>query len=314
MLILLCLVSILCMALLGWLRGAVTLGVGLLALLLSGLLSIPFGGLGNPIARALGCPELLLPALAPLIAGFIFFVVLIGVLNHVVKKKRGDKARPDWDRPVGAMLGGVWGFLFTLLCFTGLNSIARADRAMREGAIISQLRAQARMKIEQEVSREMAPNSSFYAPEELEQRMTVAVTKRMKTFRVEPKEVEERIEPSPLDGFLVELETFPLEAVVENFSAIDARSEEVLRDLSIVVGDPLLFDRFQRHPEIAELRDDPTLQALGRDEEVAAAIRERRFRDLLDHPKVVEAARNEKLRRKLKGVDIEAILKKTLGE
>ena len=58
MLILLCLVSILCMALLGWLRGAVTLGVGLLSLLLAGLLSIPLGGLGNPIARALGCPEL----------------------------------------------------------------------------------------------------------------------------------------------------------------------------------------------------------------------------------------------------------------
>ena len=312
MLILLCLVSILCMALLGWLRGAVTLGVGLLSLLLAGLLSIPLGGLGNPIARALSCPELLLPAFAPLIAGLIFFIILVGVLNHLVKKKRGDSPRPEWDRPVGAMLGGVWGLLFPLLCFTGLNSIARADRAMREGEVISQLRSEARIKIEREVTEEMGPDSGFYAQEELEKRMTLAVENRMKTFAVKPEQVREKIEPGPLDGFLEELETFPMESLVESFSAIDAKSEELLRDLSIVVGDPILFDRFQRNPDIAKLKEDSTLQALGRDEEVAAAIRERRFRDLLDHPKVVEAAGNEKLRQKLKNVDIDSILKKTI--
>ncbi len=312
MLLLLCLVSILCMALLGWLRGAVTLGVGLLSLLLAGLLSVPLGGIGNPIARALACPELLLPALAPLIAGFIFFVILIGALNHVVKKKRGDSPRPEWDRPVGAMLGGVWGLLFTLICFTGLNSIARADRAMREGAVISQIRSEARLKVEREVSQEMEPDSGFYAQEELEERMFLAVEKRMRTFEVKPEQVQKKIEPSPLDGFLEELESFPMESLVESFSAIDAKSEALLRDLSVVVGDPILFDRFQRNPDIARLKEDATLQALGRDEEVAAAIRDRRFRDLLDHPKVVEAARNEKLREKLKNVDVESILKKTI--
>ena len=158
----------------------------------------------------------------------------------------------------------------------------------------------------------MGPDSGFYAQEELEKRMTLAVENRMKTFAVKPEQVREKIEPGPLDGFLEELETFPMESLVESFSAIDAKSEELLRDLSIVVGDPILFDRFQRNPDIAKLKEDSTLQALGRDEEVAAAIRERRFRDLLDHPKVVEAAGNEKLRQKLKNVDIDSILKKTI--
>lgn len=314
MILLSCLLGMLAMAGLGWLRGAITAAQTLLALLLSGLLAMPLGLLGRPVARALGTPELLVPMMGSLLTGLCIFLVLLAGFSFYLKKRFENREPPDWDKPIGAMVGAVWGLLLILILLTGLNSVARADRAMREAAAVNQLRTQERKKVELQVNRELAPDRSLYEEEEFARIATVTVAKRMKSYRVDPAKVEELVEPSPLDGLIERLENSPLESAVERFSAVDAKTETVLRDLAIVVGDPILFDRFQHHKTIRELAEDRTIQALGNDLEISSAIGEKRFRDLLNHPRIVELAGDQRLRRKLKNVDVGEILKGVIGE
>ena len=302
------------MALLGWIRGAITLGKAFVALLAASILAVPFSILGKPVVKNFGVPELLAPTAATLLAGVFLFLVLLGVFSIYLRKKQGDQNPPQWDKPVGAVLGAVWGLCLVLFVFTGLNSIARADRAMREAAAVNQLRTEHRLKVEKEVRAELAPDRSLYAPEEFDRRARVAVARKMKSYKPKPEVVDERVEPGTLDPFLDQLRSFPLETTIDHFSAIDAKSEELFRDLTIVVGDPILFDQFQRNKTVQVLTQDPTIQFLGNDPEIAKAIRDKRFRELLDHPKIVEAARSDSLRLKFKEVDIEKILKETLGK
>ena len=300
------------MAILGWFRGARVLLQGLLALLVASLLATPFGILAKPIAKALGAPELLAPTAGTILAGFaIFCAALLGF--HLYSKKQEDKELPSWDKPVGALTGGVWGVFLVLFIFTGLNSIARADRAMREAEAVSQLRTEARKKVERTVVKDMKYMASQYAPEEYERRKAVAVAKKMKKFKPDPKKVEELVKPGTLDPFLQELKAFPLKAPVNAFSPVDEKSEKVLRDLSIVVSDPILFERFRREAVVKELMEDETVKALASDPKIAEAVRANRFRELLDHPKLVAAARSSVVRKKFKNVDIEALLEQVLA-
>lgn len=301
------------MALLGWFRGARVVLKGLVALILASLLATPFGILAKPIAKAMGAPELLAPISGTLLAGLgLFCLCLLGF--YLYERKQEEKEQPTWDKPVGALAGGVWGIFLVLFLFTGLNSVARADRAMREAAAVSQLRTQARQKAERKVAKEMEYMAAQYAPEEFERRQTVAVAKRMKSFKPDPKEVEEILAPGQLDPFLEDLKNFPLRGPVNAFSPVDDKAEKLLRDLTIVVSDPVLFQRFQSQEVVRELTEDETVKALSGDEQIAAAIREKRFRDLLDHPKLVKAARSSVVRRKFEKVDMGAILDKVLRE
>jgi hypothetical protein len=300
------------LAFVGWLRGAIRLAGAFLALLLSGLLANPFRFLTRPVVRSLDVPELLVPTSSTFATGLLLFVVFLIGVSHFIKKRWGEDL-PEWDKPVGSLLGAVWGIILILFTLVGLSTIARADRAMREAVAETELRAQARIKIERKVKKELEPLSYRLDPEEYERQEKQAVTKRMREYKPEPEQIQELVQAGSLDPFLESLKSSPLRGTVNSFSLINEQSERVLRDLTIVVGDPVLMDRFQRHKTISELVKEPVFQALSGDEEIALAVREKRFRDLLDHPKIVAAAREPNLRKKLSKVDLEAILAEVKG-
>jgi hypothetical protein len=311
-LLLSCVIAMALLALVGWLRGAMRLAGAFVALLLSGVLAGPFQFLTRPIVRSFGIPELLLPVTSTFASGLVLFLVLLLGVSAFVKKRWGDDL-PEWDKPAGSILGAVWGLFLVLFTFTGLNTVARVDRALREAVAETELRAQARVKIERAVEVELEPLSFRLAPEEYERQRDRSVTMRMRKYRPEPEQIQKATAAGPLDPFLENLKSSPFQGPVDSFSPLDERGEKVLRDLTIVAGDAVLMDRFQQHETVAELVQEPAFQALSDNEQIASAVREKRFRDLLDHPKIVAAARDPELRQKLSEVDMEKILAEVKG-
>lgn len=301
------------MAGLGYKRGIASLGSALLVLIVSSLLASPLHPMTGWLVRMAGAPKLLVPTLATLTTGILLFVVLLIPVSIWVKKKmgEGEGERPSWDGSLGALAGGIWGLTLTLLILVGLSTIARLDRAMRVGNAEATIRAEARQKFEREAEQELRPLIRTMTRKRYEEEKLKLVAEAEQSFFVDPAELRKRTTEGTLDGFLVDMEHSPFEGVVDKVSPVTVNTEKVLRDLTIVVGDPVLFARFRLHPTVRELMTDSTVLALSEDPEIARAVTEGRYRDLLDHPKLIEAVENETVREKFAKADIAKILEDT---
>lgn len=294
-------------AYLGWRRGASRIGVTLVALVLASLLASPLHFTMVWLVELTGLPELLVPAAASLTAGVLIFLIVAIPAHWRLREIPREEPNP-WDPRLGAFLGAVWGALLLLLVLAGLGAIARADRAMRQGTAFAQAQAAMRLKQEREVERRLAPLRTAYTPEKLEVRRQELLAETAPRFTVDPRQVLEQVPEGPLDGYLDQLDDSLFSAAVELVNPVDSGTETILRELTIVVGDPVLFDRLQRHPVVSEVMHDPTVQALSKDPDIALAIQEARYRDLLDHPSLVKAVRDEEVRARFSRVDLPAIL------
>lgn len=305
------LVSIICVAImagLGYLRGAIRFGVAFAALVVASLLARPLYPLTGWLVKALGAPQLLVPPLASLCTGILLFALFM-IPGALWLKRRSEREPPSWDKPVGSMIGGVWGLGLVLLGLVGLNAIARVDRAMREATATVELRAEARQKLERRAARELRPLATTMTREDYEQEKQAIVEEGMNELTIDRSELRKVMAEGPLDGFLVELKHSPFLAAVEAASPVNQRIEDTMRELTVVVGDPVYLERFKKHPKVKELMQDPTVLELSRDKEIANTISQRRFRDLLDHPKLIGALEDKSLRAKFSKLDIEKLLK-----
>jgi hypothetical protein len=298
----------------GYLRGVARLGVAFMVLVVSSLLAKPLHVLTAWLVIMVGVPKLLVPLAATLTTGITLFVVLLVPSMIWLKRKMAQvEERPSWDQPLGAVAGGVWGLTLTLLTLVGLTTVARLDRAMRVGAAESEIRAEARRKFEREADQELRPLASTMSPRKLAAEKLELVKEAEERFFVDPAVLRERTAQSPLDTFLVDLEHSPFDGVVDKVSPVKANTERILRDLTIVVGDPLLLTRFRSHPTVRTLMEDPTVQVLSGDKEVSRLVIEGRYRELLDHPRLVEAVENQSLRARFADVDMGKILDEVRG-
>lgn len=307
------LLLVLLMAALGYKRGIASLGSALLVLVVSSLLARPLYPLTGWLVKMAGAPKLLVPTLATLCSGILLFLLLLVPVSMWVKKTmgEGEGERPSWDRPLGAVAGGVWGMALTLLILVGLSTVARVDRAMRIGNAEAAIRAEARQKFERQADQELRPLIRTMTRKRYEEEKLKLVAESEQAFFVDPAELRERTAEGGLDGFLVDMEHSPFEAVVDKVSPVTVNTEKVLRDLTIVVGDPVLFARFRLHPTVRQLMSDPTVLALSEDQEIARAVTEGRYRDLLDHPKLIAAVEDDAVRAKFAKVDMAQILEDT---
>ena len=292
----------------GYLRGLARLGTALIALLFASILARPLYPLTGWLVVMAGAPKLLVPTLATLTTGLLLFVVLLVPATLWVKKKFGDLERPKWDAPLGAVAGGVWGLVLVLLTLVGLSTVARVDRAMRVGTAESSMRTEARQKFEREADEELRPLRNSMSRKRLAEEKQKLVAEAEASFYVDPAELRKRTPEGTLDTFLVDLEHSPFEAAVDSVSPVTVNIEKVMTDLTIVVGDPVLFARFRLHPTVQTLMSDPTVKSLSEDPEIAQAIIEGRYRDLLDHPKLIAAVEQDQVRDKFAKVDMAKIL------
>ena len=296
---------------LGYVRGFARLGTAFAVLLVASLLAKPLHPLTGWLVLALGSPRLLVTTFSTLATGILLFLIMLVPAMIWVKNKLGQGERPAWDGPLGAAAGAVWGLTLSLLIMVGLSTIARLDRAMRVGNAEAAIRAEARQKFEREAREELAPMATSMTRQRLEQERQKYVAEAEASFYVEPAELRKRTQQGSLDGFLIDMEHSPFEGMVDKVSPVTVNTEKVLRDLTIVVGDPVLFARFRLHPTVRQLMTDPTVKGLSEDPEIAKAVVEGRYRELLDHPKLIAAVENEKVRTRFAKVDIAKILEDT---
>lgn len=287
---------------LGAWRGAPRFLAALVALLLAGLLAGPLHFLTGWMAAGF-VPRLFLPLAGTVLTGILLFILLMLPCELWLRKRErarvdaGRSSREPWESYLGGALGGLWGVCLVLLICVGISMIARVDRAMRTAQAELDARAERRAR-EARRAQQLARLTYSKAPE-------VNLEVELAPLQVKPVEAPE----GPLRTLSLEVERSVFSGVVDRAVPVDARREEVLKDLVVVVNDPVLFARFSQDPRVAELARDPRLQELAKDPQVAEAMRNSQLRELMDHPKVLELARDEDLRRRLQALDIAETLR-----
>jgi hypothetical protein len=303
------------MAAIGYQRGVARLGAAFLVLLLSSLLARPLAPLTGWLVTMGGVPKLLVPPLATVASGTLLFVVLLIPTMLWVKAKLAQHSeRPAWDGALGALAGSIWGLTLVLLTLVGLSTVARLDRAMRVGTAESAIRAEARRDFERQAEQELRPLRHSMSSQRLASEREKLIAQAEADFYLDPAELRKRTAESPLDGFLVELEHSPFQGTVDAVSPVSVNTEKILRDLTIVMGDPVLAARFRLHPTVRELMSDPTVQTLADDQQIADLVVRGDYHALLDHPKLIEAVQNEQVRARFGKVDMGAILENVRGQ
>jgi hypothetical protein len=231
-----------------------------------------------------------------------------------VKAKMGEGERPQWDSGLGAVAGGVWGMTLVLLTLVGLSTVARVDRAMRVGTAESAIRAEARRDFERQAEEELRPLRNSMSHQRLAEEKQKLIAEAEANFYLDPAELRKRTTESPMDTFLVDMEHSPFQGVVDSVSPVTVNTEKILRDLTIVMGDPVLSARFRLHPTVQELMDDPTVKTLSADEDVARLVVAGDYKALLDHPRLIEAVQKDEVRAKFGKVDMGKILDEVRGQ
>ena len=103
-----------------------------------------------------------------------------------------------------------------------------------------------------------------------------------------------------------------LAPVVAAANPHDAKIARIFGDLAIVTGDPVLIDRFKRHPSIARLIENPELLRVSQDKEILQLLDQRRYYALLDHPKLAALLKDRELVAACRQVDLNAVLAEVL--
>jgi len=103
-----------------------------------------------------------------------------------------------------------------------------------------------------------------------------------------------------------------LAPVVAAATPHDAKIARIFGDLATVTGDPVLLDRFKRHPSIARLIENPELLRVAQDKEILQLLDQRRYYDLLDHPKLAALLKDRELVAACGRVDLDAVLAEVL--
>lgn len=96
--------------------------------------------------------------------------------------------------------------------------------------------------------------------------------------------------------------------LVRRANPVKEERRKVLHDFTVVMGDDRLFERFRKHPKVAELATTPEVVALAEDAEVQQLVRDQRYGELLNHPKVAGVARDPDLVRRFTALDLAGIL------
>ena len=290
---------------LGYWRGALRMVASLLALLVAGLLASPLSGLGAALLRVTGLvPRSLLSPIGMLVSGILLFVILMIPIEWKLRQreaaaKEAGPADPNqWNRFLGGLLGVVWGTLLTVLVLTGIFTIGKTQRAMRL----------ANAEIDYRAERRRVETMRVQRIAQVTRQKPVAVSALIELESIDDSRLKPT-EPSQAEGLSEAIEHSIFSQVVRQADPIDAKSEKTLRDLSVTVGDPYLFDRFQTHPKVQQMINEPQIQALSKDPEIAAAIRDGRFRDLLDNQKLAEVASDRELAGKLQALNLPQLLR-----
>jgi membrane protein required for colicin V production len=104
------------------------------------------------------------------------------------------------------------------------------------------------------------------------------------------------------------LELGPLGSVLKNTDPISRRTYEILEKTGSVLSSPERAQKFLTFPGARELAEHPKIVALRSDPEIHDLIAQGRFMDVLQNPRVIDAANDPVLAARIKKFDIQRAL------
>jgi len=109
-------------------------------------------------------------------------------------------------------------------------------------------------------------------------------------------------------------EVFPRDGLARKLDPIPDEAYALMQKLGRLVSNPTAMSRFSMYPGVADLAANPKIQALKDNPEIAEALRERRFLQLLRHPLIVKTANDPKLNEQLRKFELEKALDFALAD
>lgn len=291
-------VAILLFAFLGYRRGLLRILAFFVALLVAGLLAAPFSRFALALVEAVRfVPRTLVPLASLFAAGLAVFIALTALTGWLLsRRERAREAQnlprtEPWERLCGALCGAVWGGALFILVLTGFHFLGTVEQALARFSDAEMPRSETPLE---RPSPRPADTSAPAAPAPAESAAPGIALRR--TYG----EIQKQIDASPFA------------AVVRTVNPAEDRIARTFADLATVTADPVLLDRFQRHPTIFRLTGRPELLQVSQDNHIRELVEERRYYELLDHPKIAALLQDKAFVAECRKVDLEAVLAEVL--
>lgn len=232
-----------------------------------------FGGsLTLPFLRPLlQLPDIVISALGGAVLALVVYL-LINALGRILFKRTGQQ-QSGLVRLVygvsGAVLGIFFGLFFIWLLATGIRSI---------GAL-----AEAQVPVDQ-------------------------LPRAGEVRRAQPLRAEEDSLARSIARMKRSIEMGPVGDVVRQTDVVPTGVYDTLTKTGQVLSRPERANRFFAYPGVEELVNTPQIEALRADPEIARMIEQGRLWELLRDERLIEAANDPELRRRLKNFDLNKAL------
>lgn len=242
------------------------------------------GGLFVPVARSFfRMPDPVLSILCGAILAFVVYVLISGA--GTILFKRTTQQESGLVRLIYGIAGATVGLFFGLFLLWLTVASVRAVGALAEGQAGSRSSTGAH-RVQDPTSRALEVRRRFLS-ESGDGMQTLATSlARLKNS----------------------LELGTLGSAVRHSDPISQRTYETLQKATSVFSDPERTQKFLAFPGARELNEHPKIVALRSDPEIADLIAQGRYLDLLQNPRVIEAANDPVLAQRIRKFDIQRAL------
>lgn len=119
-------------------------------------------------------------------------------------------------------------------------------------------------------------------------------------------------DPTPFHGVLraigKDLQRSPVARAVDVVAPIKTRQVEMMGRLTKLAADERKLDKLKDSKAVRELMHHPRIVALSHDPEIARALREKRWADLMNNPQVLGLARDRGFLEQVRQLDLERLI------
>jgi Colicin V production protein len=272
----------------GWRLGLMRQITRLLALGAAYAAAFLGGRLFVPMVRSLfKMPDPVLSILCGALLAFAAYMLVSGV--GAILFKRTSQQESGLLYLIYGLAGAILGLFFGLLLFWLTVASVRAIGALAEGQAGSRSVAAARGGRDP-TSHALDVRRRFLSESEDSMQALATSLARLKNS----------------------LELGLLGNVLKNADPISQRTYEMLEKAGSVLSSPERTQKFLTFPGARELAEHPKIVALRSDPEIADLIAQGRFLDLLQNPRVIEAANDPVLAGRIRKFDIQRALDSAL--
>ena len=236
-------------------------------------------------------PRTLVPLASQLLAGLLVFFLLSSLVGRILDNREEVREQLNephtvaaWEHIGGAVLGMAWGIFLVVFTLTGLHMIGTVEEVLVQ-----------------------SPATATGEPG--------AAPGTAGTFVNEMEVVQQESLPAAKLGELKEqIDSSAFGVLVRKVDPVDETVKEIFRNLTLVVSNQDLYERFRNHQVIARFTGDPRMVALAEDMEIQGQLRDRQYYQLLDNVKIAALLNDRDLYRQLKDVEIAAILQEIIDK